>query len=297
MYHAPVMLDECIEGLSIEPDGVYVDATFGGGGHSRAILEHLKDGVLIVFDQDPDAKAQVKDSDDRMIFVPSNFRHISYWLEFLGYGKVDGVLADLGVSSHQLNEPDRGFAYKFDSALDMRMNPKAERTIGQLLNEATVEELQDIFSKYGEIRNAKTLAQSIVEQRKGNEDYRVRDLNNMIDSCARGNKFRYYAQVYQALRIEVNDEMGALDDFLAALNDWVKTGGRLVVMSYHSLEDRKVKQLIKKGNPKGVVQEDSFGRRKKIWKEVVKGVKKPSESEIEKNKRARSAKLRIAEKI
>jgi 16S rRNA (cytosine1402-N4)-methyltransferase len=296
MYHAPVMLDECIEGLSIQPDGVYVDATFGGGGHARAILEQLPDGVLIVFDQDPDARQQVE-ADDRLVFVPSNFRHISQWLEYLGYGKVDGVLADLGVSSHQLNEPDRGFAYKYEATLDMRMNPKSERSVSQLINEASAEELQRLFSEYGEIRNAKTLAETIVEQRTGKEDYQVADLNRMIDSCVRGNKFRYYAQVYQALRIEVNDEMGALDDFLLALNDWVETGGRLVVMSYHSLEDRRVKQLIKKGNPSGVILEDDFGRKKRFWKEVVKGVKKPTKSEVEINKRARSAKLRIAEKV
>lgn len=296
MYHQPVMLSECIEGLAIQPDGVYVDATFGGGGHARAILEELKDGVLIVFDQDSDAQEQVIE-DDRIVFIPSNFRYISYWLDFLGYGQVDGVLADLGVSSHQLNEPDRGFAYKFDSTLDMRMNRRAEHSVSQLLNQATAAELQSIFSEYGEVRNAKTLAETIVDRRSGKEDYEVRDLNQMIDACVRGNKQRYYAQVYQALRIAVNDEMGALDDFLLALNDWVKSEGRLVVLSYHSLEDRRVKHLIKKGHPSGAVQEDEFGRKLKWWKEIVKGVQSPTKEEIAKNKRARSAKLRIAEKL
>jgi len=296
MYHQPVMLDECVEGLAIQPGGVYVDATFGGGGHAKAILEELEGGVLIVFDQDSDAEEQAAE-DDRMVFVPSNFRYISYWLEFLGYGQVDGVLADLGVSSHQLNEPDRGFAYKFDSSLDMRMNRNAEHSVSQLLNQATASDLQSIFSEYGEVRNAKTLAETIVDRRSGKQDYEVRDLNQMIDVCVRGNKQRYYAQVYQALRIAVNDEMGALDDFLLAMNDWVKSEGRLVVLSYHSLEDRRVKHLIKKGSPNGEIQEDEFGRKKKWWKEIVKGVQAPSREEILENKRARSAKLRIAEKL
>jgi len=296
MYHEAVMLEECIRGLAINPDGIYVDATYGGGGHARALLDELEDGILIVFDQDPDALEQVI-QDDRLIFVPSNFRYLAYWLKYLGYGLVDGVLADLGVSSHQLNKPERGFAYKFDSILDMRMNKKAEQSVSHLLNEETAENLQEIFSKYGEIRNAKTLAEAIVNRRSGKAQYEVRDLNQMIDVCVRGNKHRYYAQVYQALRIAVNDEMGALDDFLLALNEWVRPEGRLVVLSYHSLEDRKVKQLIKKGHPAGKIQEDEYGKRLRHWKEIIKGVQTPTEEEIRNNTRARSAKLRIAEKI
>lgn len=296
MYHEPVMLQECIEGLSIEPNGVYVDATFGGGGHARRILELLDDGILIGFDQDSDAENEIQD-EGRLIFVPSNFRYLDYWLKYLGCGKVDGVLADFGVSSHQLNAPERGFAYKFDSTLDMRMNRQGEKTVSQLLNESTESELQTIFSEYGEIRNAKTLAETIADRRWGKKEYQVRDLNQMIDACVRGNKQRYFAQVYQSLRIAVNDEMGALEFFLLSLNDWVKPGGRLVALSYHSLEDRRVKNLIKKGHPRGEIQEDEFGKKRKYWKEIIKGVQTPTSEERKKNSRARSAKLRIAERI
>jgi len=296
MYHEPIMLEECIEGLAIDPNGVYVDATFGGGGHARKIRELLDDGILIGFDQDSDAENEIQD-EGRLIFVPSNFRYLDYWLKYLGYGKVDGVLADFGVSSHQLNAPKRGFAYKFDSTLDMRMNRQGEKTVSQLLNESTESELQTIFSEYGEIRNAKTLAETIADRRWGKKEYQVRDLNQMIDACVRGNKQRYFAQVYQSLRIAVNDEMGALEFFLLSLNDWVKPGGRLVALSYHSLEDRRVKNLIKKGHPRGEIQEDEFGKKIKYWKEIIKGVQTPTSEERKKNSRARSAKLRIAERI
>lgn len=296
MYHQPVMLTECIEGLNIQPGRVYVDATYGGGGHARAILEEMEGGVLIAFDQDADAVGQLVE-DERLVFVPANFRYLSRWLDYLGYGPVDGVLADLGVSSHQLNQPERGFAYKFDSPLDMRMNKLSERSVADIIGELSVEELQSVLSRYGEIRNAKTLAQALVDHKKSQDFSRSTDLNQVIEKCARGARHRYFAQVYQALRIELNDEMGALDDFLLALNDWVRPGGRLVVMSYHSLEDRKVKQLIKKGHPKGMLQEDEYGRREKHWKEIVKGVVQPTEREIQENNRARSAKLRIAEKL
>jgi len=296
MYHQPVMLTQCIEGLNLQPGGVYVDATYGGGGHARAILDEMEGGVLIAFDQDADALSQLAE-DERLVFVPANFRYLSHWLDYLGYGPVDGVLADLGVSSHQLNQPERGFAYKFDSPLDMRMNTLSERSVADIIGELDAEELQSVLSRYGEIRNAKTLAQALVDHKKSQDFSRSSDLNQVIEKCARGAKHRYFAQVYQALRIELNDEMGALDDFLLALNDWVRPGGRLVAMSYHSLEDRKVKQLIKKGHPKGKLQEDEFGRREKHWKEIVKGVVKPTEREIQENNRARSAKLRIAEKL
>ncbi|NBB89318.1 MAG: 16S rRNA (cytosine(1402)-N(4))-methyltransferase RsmH [Bacteroidetes bacterium] len=296
MYHEPVMLEECIEGLALDPNGVYVDATVGGGGHARRILEVLDDGVLIGFDQDSDAENEIQ-NEGRLVFVPSNFRYLDYWLKYLGYGKVDGVLADFGVSSHQLNEPERGFAFKFNSTLDMRMNREGEKTVSQLLNESTESELQSIFSEYGEIRNAKTLAETIADRRWGKKEYQVRDLNQMIDACVRGNKQRYFAQVYQSLRIAVNDEMGALEFFLLSLNDWVKPGGRLVALSYHSLEDRRVKNLIKKGHPRGEIQEDEFGKKRKYWKEKIKGVQTPTSEEIKKNSRARSAKLRIAERI
>jgi 16S rRNA (cytosine1402-N4)-methyltransferase len=290
------MLTQCIEGLNLQPGGVYVDATYGGGGHARAILDEMEGGVLIAFDQDADALSQLAE-DERLVFVPANFRYLSHWLDYLGYGPVDGVLADLGVSSHQLNQPERGFAYKFDSPLDMRMNTLSERSVADIIGELDAEELQSVLSRYGEIRNAKTLAQALVDHKKSQDFSRSSDLNQVIEKCARGAKHRYFAQVYQALRIELNDEMGALDDFLLALNDWVRPGGRLVAMSYHSLEDRKVKQLIKKGHPKGKLQEDEFGRREKHWKEIVKGVVKPTEREIQENNRARSAKLRIAEKL
>ena len=295
MYHVPVMLDECLEGLNIDPEGIYVDATYGGGGHSKAILEKLKGGKLIAFDQDPDAIKEVVE-DDNLIFVPSNFRYIKRWIDFLGLGPVDGVLADLGVSSHQLDEASRGFSFRKGEEVDMRMNPESEQEVWKLINESDASYLQEVFSKYGELRNAKTLAQAIVDQSSRQPINNGLQLNAIIDNCKRGDRNRYFAQVYQALRIEVNDEMGALEDFLNDLSNVVRPGGRLVVLTYHSLEDRRVKNLIKKGNAEGRVVKDSFGNIHKEWEEVVKGVKKPSKEEMKLNSRARSAKLRIAVK-
>lgn len=295
MYHVPVMLSECIEGLNIDPDGIYVDATYGGGGHAKAILEKLEHGVLVAFDQDPDAKEQIIE-DENLIFVPSNFRYIQSWIEFLGLGKVDGVLADLGVSSHQLNVPERGFSFSSGLEIDMRMNPESRRDIWTLINESSAKELQDILSSYGELRNSRTLAEAIVSVRKQHSIENATQLNEVIESCVRGERNRYFAQVYQAFRIVVNDEMRALEEFLDSLTEVVKSGGRLVAMSYHSLEDRRVKNLIKKGNARGEIEKDEYGNIYRDWEEVKKGVMRPTKEEINKNSRARSAKLRIAKR-
>jgi 16S rRNA (cytosine1402-N4)-methyltransferase len=290
------MLTQCIEGLNLQPGGVYVDATYGGGGHARAILDEMEGGVLIAFDQDADALSQLAE-DERLVFVPANFRYLSHWLDYLGYGPVDGVLADLGVSSHQLNQPERGFAYKFDSPLDMRMNTLSERSVADIIGELDAEELQSVLSRYGEIRNAKTLAQALVDHKKSQDFSRSSDLNQVIEKCARGAKHRYFAQVYQALRIELNDEMGALDDFLLALNDWVRPGGRLVAMSYHSLEDRIVKRFFRAGNHTGEVEKDFYGHEQSPIESLSDGIIRPSDEEIDRNPAARSAKMRVAQKI
>jgi 16S rRNA (cytosine1402-N4)-methyltransferase len=289
------MLQECIEGLNIKPDGVYVDATYGGGGHAKAILEKLERGYLIAFDQDPDAKLELIEH-DQLIFVPANFRYIHSWIDYLGLGQVDGVLADLGVSSHQLDDADRGFSFRQSEQIDMRMNPESGRDIWSIINQSSASELQEILSRYGELRNARTLAQAIVRARKQQPIENAVRFNEIIENCVRGERNRYFAQVYQAFRIEVNDEMNALDEFLDSLSDVVKSDGRLVVMSYHSLEDRRVKNLIKKGNTSGKVEKDEYGNIYRDWEEVVKGVMRPSEEEIKENSRARSAKLRIAKR-
>lgn len=295
MYHVPVMLEECIDGLNIDPDGVYIDATYGGGGHSKAILDRLQKGRLIAFDQDPDARREVVDHNS-LTFVPSNFRYVRNWMEFFGEVQVDGVLADLGVSSHQLDEVSRGFSFRNGDSIDMRMNPESEKNIWELINQKDAEKLQEILSNYGELRNSKTLAQALIHQRNIQPIENASQLNAVIESCLRGDRNRYFAQVYQAFRIEVNDEMAALEEFLDSLKDVVKSGGRLVVLTYHSLEDRRVKNLIKKGNAEGKTEKDEYGNIFREWEEVVKGVIRPSKEEMKLNSRARSAKLRIAKR-
>ena len=296
-YHDPVMLSECIEGLKLKENGIYVDATFGGGGHSKVIITNLSDkGHLYGFDQDEDASTNILD-DDRFTFVPNNFRHMKQFLKLYNVDAVDGILADLGVSSHQLNKAERGFSFRYEAALDMRMNQSASIMASDIVNTYSAEDLQKVFSLYGELRNAKTLAQLIVEKRIQKPIINIADFLNIIDPIVRGNRNRYLAQVFQALRIEVNDETGALSDFLEEAFLLLKPEARLVVMSYHSLEDRLVKHFMKTGNCQGDVEKDFYGNINRPFKLITKKAVAPSEAEIKMNPRARSAKLRIAEKI
>ncbi|MFK7934424.1 MAG: 16S rRNA (cytosine(1402)-N(4))-methyltransferase RsmH [Saprospiraceae bacterium] len=296
-YHLPVLAKECIEGLNIKPDGVYVDVTFGGGGHSRLIMEQLSDkGQLYGFDQDEDAVANQL-PDDNFTFVAANFRHLYRFLRLHGVKQVDGILADLGVSSHQLDEGSRGFSFRFESELDMRMNQEDDLTAADILNQRTSAELQQIFGRYGEVRNAKTLAQSIVRERVKSPFKNISDFLAFLEPLVRGQKHRYLAQVFQALRIEVNDEMGALDDFLADAKKVLKPNGRLVVISYHSLEDRTVKKFFKTGNVNGEVIKDFYGNIERPFKIITKKAMLPTEEELKENSRSRSAKLRIGERL
>ncbi len=295
-YHVPVMLRECIEGLDLKSDGVYVDATFGAGGHSKSILKNLgANGRLFGFDQDEDAEANALE-DDRFTFVRSNFKYLDQFMDYYNVSKLDGVLADLGVSSHQINEADRGFSYRFEGPIDMRMNRFVEKDAGDVLNEYSYEDLLRIFSDYGQIRNSKTLASAIVEERQKQEFETMSHLVTVLNSKVMGSRPKYLAQVFQALRIELNDEMGVLDAFLNSATKRLKKGGRLVVMSYHSLEDRLVKNYIKTGNAEGRMIKDDFGNIDRPFKSISKGVIMASEEELKLNNRARSARLRIAEK-
>jgi 16S rRNA (cytosine1402-N4)-methyltransferase len=297
-YHQPVMLQECLEALKIKPEGIYVDLTFGGGGHSAAILPLLTTGKLFAFDQDPDAKANVAAlNDDRIEFVPANFRYFSKYLRMYNIKQVDGILADLGVSSHQIDAPERGFSTRFEARLDMRMDQKGKLTAADILNEFSEEGLTKIFSQYAEIRNSKTLAKAIVTARAAVLITTSEQLKKVILPLAkRGRENKYFARVYQALRIRVNDEIEALGEMLEQTADIMASGGRLVVMSYHSLEDRLVKHYMNTGNLAGEQQKDFYGN---LIRPLTPVVRKPiiaSEDELAMNKRARSAKLRIAEK-
>ncbi len=299
MYHVPVMLSECLEGLHIQPEGVYVDVTFGGGGHSKAILEKLgSKGRLFGFDQDQDAKANAEAMDNRSFtFIEANFRHLQKFLRLYGAEKVDGILADLGVSSHQFNTAERGFSTRFDAHLDMRMNTMGSMTAAKVLNEYSEEQLHKLFGMYGEVKNARTLATEVVRERVRKKIDTVEDFKNAIRKLApKGGENKYFAQVFQALRIEVNDELGALQEFLEQSALVLKPGGRLVVLSYHSLEDRLVKNFIQKGKFSGDEEKDFYGNVLKPLEAVNKKPMEPTQEEIERNSRARSAKLRIAEK-
>ncbi|RLD25073.1 MAG: 16S rRNA (cytosine(1402)-N(4))-methyltransferase [Bacteroidetes bacterium] len=297
-YHLPVMLQECLEALKITPDGIYLDLTFGGGGHSAAILPLLTTGKLIVFDQDPDAKANATAlNDSKLEFIPANFRHFSKYLRMYNIKKVDGILADLGVSSHQIDAAERGFSTRFEARLDMRMDQKGKLTAASILNEYSEAELQQMFSDYAEIRNSRTLAKGIVNARQAEPIIKSEQLKQIILPFAkRGKENQYFARVYQALRIAVNDEMAALREMLAQTADVLNTGGRLVVMSYHSLEDRLVKYYMNTGNFRGEQEKDFYGNLIRPLNPVVRKPITASAAELEKNKRARSAKLRIAEK-
>jgi 16S rRNA (cytosine1402-N4)-methyltransferase len=296
-YHTPVMLKECIEGLNIRPDGTYVDVTFGGGGHSREILKHLGDGgQLLAFDQDTDAQQNII-NDDRFIFVDQNFRYLKNFTRLHNAIPVDGILADLGVSSYQFDQAERGFSIRFDAELDMRMNRASGISAKDVVNNYTEAELHRIFGIYGEIQNAKSLANTIVVARLSAPIITVADLKNAISArIPKGKENKYLAQVFQALRIEVNQELEALKDFLVQSAEVLVSGGRLVVMSYHSLEDRLVKNFIAKGKFSGEVEKDFFGNDQKPFDAVSRGAITASEDEIKNNNRARSAKLRIAVK-
>lgn len=296
-YHTPVMLEECIEGLSIKPEGTYVDVTFGGGGHSRAIMDKLgKGGRLLAFDQDADAQQNII-KDDRFEFIDQNFRFLKNFCRLHQAIPVDGILADLGVSSYQFDQADRGFSIRFDAELDMRMNQSDSLSALQVINNYSEADLHRIFGIYGEIQNAKSLAKTIVTARLTLPINTVADLKNAIGGLIpRGKENKYLAQVFQALRIEVNQELEALKDFLVQSAEVLVSGGRLVVMSYHSLEDRLVKNFIAKGKFSGEVEKDFYGNDQKPFDAVSRGAITATEDEIKNNNRARSAKLRIAVK-
>jgi len=297
-YHVPVLLQACIDGLNIKPDGVYVDVTFGGGGHSREILKHLGDkGVLIAFDQDPDAQRN-KIDDPRFHFVDQNFAFLKNNLRLLGYKKVDGILADLGVSSHQFNEPERGFSTRFESTLDMRMDKQGELTAAVVLNTYSEEQLHRIFGIYGEVKNAKSLAKAVVTARVAQPINTLVEFKTAIAAhIPKGKEHKYMAQVFQALRIEVNKEIEVLESFLEQTAEVLNPGGRLVVMSYHSLEDRPVKNFIAKGKVRGDVEKDFYGNQLKPFNVVTRKAVVADENELVDNSRSRSARLRIGEKI
>lgn len=297
-YHVPVMLKECIDGLSIKPDGVYVDVTFGGGGHSREILKHLgKDGVLIAFDQDPDAQRN-KIDDPRFHFVDQNFAFLKNNLRLLGFKSIDGILADLGVSSHQFNEAERGFSTRFESMLDMRMDQQGKLTAAGVLNTYSEDQLHKLFGIYGEVKNAKSLAKAVVTGRVERPIATLSDFKKAVAAhIPKGKENKYMAQVFQALRIEVNAEIDVLESFLLQSADVLTVGGRLVVMSYHSLEDRPVKNFLAKGKFRGEVEKDFFGNEIKPFKVLTRKAVVADETELELNSRARSAKLRIGEKV
>ena len=296
-YHQPVLLLESIEALDIDPRGLYVDVTFGGGGHSREIVSRLEvPGKLFAFDQDEEAVGNVWE-DPRLDFIPSNFRYLQRFLRLRGADQVNGILADLGVSSHQFDAGERGFSYRFDAMLDMRMNAREGRTAADLLNDLDEGELQRIFGTYGEVRNAKTLAQAVVARRNRLPFLRISDLTTLLEGLAKGNRMRYFSQVFQALRMEVNQELDALEDFLVQAQRVLKPGGRLVVITYHSLEDRMVKNNFKTGNVRGELEQDFYGNISRPFQVLTKKPVLPSAEEIAANPRARSAKLRVAEKV
>ena len=297
-YHVPVLLEEALDALAIRPDGVYVDLTFGGGGHSRGILDRLgPEGRLIAFDQDEDARRNLPD-DPRLTFVPHNFRHMERFLRLHKVLPADGVLADLGVSSHQFNEGERGFSIRFDAALDMRMDRRQSLTAAQLVRETPEEELHRIFERYGEVTNARTLARTIVETRASQAMQTVKQFMDALQGVVKGNPNRYFAQVFQALRIAVNDEFGALEEMLSQLPSVLKPGGRVAIITFHSLEDRIVKHFFKEGAIGPVTRDEIFGTRPESpFRAVYKKPVLPTEREIRINPRARSAKLRVAEKM
>jgi 16S rRNA (cytosine1402-N4)-methyltransferase len=299
-YHTSVMLPECIDGLHIDPAGTYVDVTFGGGGHSKAILAKLgPEGRLFSFDQDPDAWEQAeKIEDERLTLITANFRHLEKYLRLHRVKLVDGILADFGVSSFQLDAPERGFSIRFDGPLDMRMGPSASMTAAELLNTYSAEELQRILGMYGEVKNAKTLAQAIIQARTRKPLETTQEFKEILNKLApKHREFKYFAQVFQAIRIAVNQELAVIEEFLDQTPTVLKPEGRLVIMSFHSLEDRLVKNFIKAGNVQGKEDKDLFGVVHRPLESVIRKPITASEDELKLNPRSRSAKLRIASKF
>jgi 16S rRNA (cytosine1402-N4)-methyltransferase len=295
-YHNPVLLNECIEGLNIKPTGVYVDVTFGGGGHSKLILKNLNGGKLFAFDQDENANKNAFLEDDFKL-INTNFRHLRNFLRMEGVCKIDGLLADLGVSSHQFDVAERGFSIRFDGELDMRMNTNSSFSAKEVVNEYTQQDLANVLYKYGELRNSRAIARAIVESSKQEAIITTNQLIDVVGHMVpEKNRNQFLARIFQAIRIEVNDEMKALEEMLLDAVDMLNEGGRLVVLSYHSLEDRMVKNLMKKGKFEGELEKDFFGNPIKDLTEITRKVIVPSKKQIEANTRARSAKLRIAEK-
>ena len=295
-YHIPVLLNESIEGLNIQKDGDYVDVTFGGGGHSREILNRLSAGRLFAFDQDEDAAANAFD-DPRFYFIRHNFRYIRHFLRYYQVEKVDGILADLGVSSHDFDVAERGFSFRFPGDLDMRMNRNSATTAASVINEYDEETLIRVFREYGEVENARRLVKQLVEARQVQPVRTIDQFKSAIASCVpKKNETKYLAKVFQALRIETNGELDVLKDFLVQSEELLKPGGRLVVITYHSLEDRLVKNFIRTGNFEGKQEKDFFGNVTSSLEAVNRKVMIPGDEEIDRNPRARSAKLRIAEK-
>ena len=296
-YHIPVLLTPSVDGMNIRPDGTYVDVTFGGGGHSREILSRLDvGGRLLGFDQDEDAEQNIVD-DPHFIFVRSNFRYLHNFLRYHGIEEVDAILADLGVSSHHFDDSERGFSFRFDGALDMRMNKRAGQTAADLINNYDEERLADIFYLYGELKNSRKLASALVKARATRKITTIAEFLEVVKPFfGREREKKELAKVFQALRIEVNQEMEALKEMLYAATEALKPGGRLVVITYHSLEDRMVKNIMKTGNVEGKTEKDFFGNVQSPFRLVNNKVIVPDEAEIERNPRSRSAKLRIAEK-
>lgn len=296
-YHIPVLLQECIQGLKIKPEGIYVDVTFGGGGHAKEIYKKInQQGKLIVFDQDADAKKNAWEAPN-FYFIPANFTYLSNHLKIQKVTEIDGLLADLGVSSHQFDLPERGFSIREDAPLDMRMNQNIERSAFEIVNSDSEDKLISIFWHYGELTNSRVLASEIVRQRASKPIKTTFELMAVLQPFAPKFKdHKFYAQVFQAIRIEVNQELDALKQLLLQTSELLKPGGRLVVISYHSLEDRLVKNFMKRGSFDGEIEKDFFGNVLKPFKEVIKHPLVPGEDEIRLNSRARSAKLRIAEK-
>jgi 16S rRNA (cytosine1402-N4)-methyltransferase len=297
-YHVPVLFEECIESLNIKPDGVYVDATFGGGGHSKGILENLgPKGRLFSFDQDSDAKKNAEDikADPRFTFVAANFRHMAKYLRMYGVQKVDGILADLGVSSFQIDEPTRGFSTRFNGPLDMRMNQASELSAFQVINTYSEKDLHKILGMYGEVKNAKTLANAILSARTSKKIDTIAEFKAVLNKFApRGKENKYLAQVFQAIRIEVNQELEALKEFLLETPTLLNTDGRLCIISFHSLEDRLVKNFIRSGKFSGDVEKDFYGHEIKPLESVIRKAIVANETEMLRNGRSRSAKLRVA---
>lgn len=296
-YHVPVLLQEALDGLQIQPEGIYVDCTFGGGGHSRGILERLSEkGRLFVFDQDSDARRNLPD-DPRAVFIPHNFRHLQRMLRLHQVTRVNGILADLGVSSHQFDQADRGFSTRFEGALDMRMDKRQELTAADVVGGYSEQQLHKLFELYGEVTNAKTLARTIVEKRHTTPLKTIRSFKNAVNSVVKGNPNKYFAQVFQALRIEVNDELGALKEMLQQVPALLQPNGRMAIITFHSLEDRIVKNFFKKGSF-DEEQPDPFGQSTVTspLQVVTKKPIVPGDEELKKNPRARSAKLRVAER-